>query len=487
MKRVLILVAILVAQGIPTTAQSKEKDLDRWVDRDLVPFVQQQLIMHPRFKGETVMFVVLDDNTPAPVSNALALSLRDRLLDAAVDTTGVSIGWQQGRQRATDLQSNDCTRDSVHYYIGVEITQNLDSSYSVGVRALDLEDRNWVTGFGRSWRGKLSAIQRQAMRQVRIDETFIGAREVPFNVAQTDLLAAHLAHELGCRLLQGREDEYIVATTTRSAGDNELQGAVQLVSNNLANREALQLTGNPENANADLQGKAHLIDGQLYQYWVTITPRDPDGELTALSTSAYIELPWRNQQPIVQAAALAKSAPVVSASAAPAKISIPNSGTEALLEPLRISERSHDRFALLQSTANGDAIVFFLVHQANHGLVRLGGGDCRQRTKARVARSNEPLAFRIPVTLHSNVKTTETYYWFVEPDVDTYYALAVSDSKVARRIANHVDALPLRCTQSSRRGLEGQPLRDWLEELAIIAADSAEHIDWRGVRVRNVL
>ncbi|MDJ0698281.1 MAG: hypothetical protein QNJ07_00385 [Woeseiaceae bacterium] len=487
MKRLLVLISILVAQAIPTTAQSKEKDLDRWVERDLAPFVQQQLIMHPRFKGETVMFVVLKDNAPAPISNALALSLRDRLLDAAVDTRGVSIGWQQGRQSATELQAADCTRDNVHYYIGVEITQNLDSSYSVGVRALDLEDRNWVTGFGRSWRGKLSAIQRQAMRQVRVDETFLGAREVPFSLAQTDLLAAHLAHELGCRLLQGREEDYVVSTTARPAGENELQGAVQLISNNLTSREALQLTSDPENANADLQGKAHLIDGQLYQYWVTITPRDPDSELTALSSSAYIELPWHNDQPVAQAAVTEAPTPANSAPALPARISIPNAGAKAVLAPLRISERDSDRYALLQSTARSDAIVFFLVHQANDGLVRLGNSDCRQRTRARVARSNEPLAFRIPAAPHGSVKTTETYDWFVEPEVDTYYALAVTNSKVARRIANHVDALPLRCTQSTRRGLEGQPLRDWLEEFAMIAADSAGHIDWRGVRVRNVL
>ena len=485
MKRLFVLIAILIAQGIPTTAQSKEKDLDRWVDRDLIPFVQQQLIMHPRFKGETVMFVVLKDNAPAPVSNALALSLRDRLLDAAVDTKGVSIGWQQGRLSASELQAADCTRDAVHYYIGVEISQNLDASYSVGIRALDLEDRNWVTGFGRSWRGKLSAIQRQAMRQVRIDETFIGAREVPFTMAQTDLLAAHLAHELGCRLLQGREEEYVVSTSDHEPQEDELEGAVQLVGNNLANREALQLTGDAAKANADLSGKAHLIDGELYQYWITITPRNPDSELSALSTSAYIELPWRNEQPVVAAAEVKQQPP--DPAPLPARISIPNAGADALLGPLKVSGRDNGDYALLQSTTKNDAIVFFLVHQANNGLVRLGGNDCRQRTRAQVARSNEPLAFRIPSSRHSNIKTTETYDWFVEPDVDTYYALAVTDARVARQIANHVDALPLRCTQSIRQGLESKALRAWLEEFAMIAADSAEHIDWRGVRVRNVL
>ena len=165
-KRILILLTILVAQAIPAVAQSREKDLDRWLDRDLIPYVRQQLLVHPRFKNETVMFVVLRDNAPASASNALALSLRDRMLTAAVATPGVAIGWQQGRSGAAlDAQPQDCTLDDVHYYIGVELSQKLDSSYAVNVRALDLEDRNWVTGFGRRWQGRLSTTQRQAMRQ----------------------------------------------------------------------------------------------------------------------------------------------------------------------------------------------------------------------------------------------------------------------------------------------------------------------------------
>ena len=85
MKRLLIVLAILVAQSIPAVAESREKDVDRWVDRDLIPYVRQQLLVHPRFKNETVMFVVLDDNSPSSSTNALALSIRDRLLAAAAE------------------------------------------------------------------------------------------------------------------------------------------------------------------------------------------------------------------------------------------------------------------------------------------------------------------------------------------------------------------------------------------------------------------
>ena len=59
MKRILILLTLILAQSIPAVAESREKDLDHWVDRDLIPYVRQQLILHPRFKDETVMFVML--------------------------------------------------------------------------------------------------------------------------------------------------------------------------------------------------------------------------------------------------------------------------------------------------------------------------------------------------------------------------------------------------------------------------------------------
>ena len=153
------------------------------------------------------------------------------LLAAAVDTAGVAIGWQQGRS-GTTLESSpqDCMHDDVHYYIGVELVQKLDSSYAVNVRALDLEDRNWVTGFGKRWRGNLNTSQRQAMRLERVDQTFLGARDVPFTVGQTDLLAAHLAHALSCTLKKRVEDDYVVSVDLVEPPANGLEGTVELIS-----------------------------------------------------------------------------------------------------------------------------------------------------------------------------------------------------------------------------------------------------------------
>ena len=509
-RRILILLTILVAQSIPAVAQSREKDLDRWLDRDLIPYVRQQLLTHPRFKNETVMFVVLRDNAPASASNALALSLRDRVLAAAVATPGVAVGWQHGRSsNSLDSQLQDCMLDDVHYYIGVELTQKLDSSYAVDVRALDLEDRNWVTGFGKRWQGRLSTTQRQAMRQSRIDETFLGARDVPFTIAQTDLLAAHLAHQLSCAMQKRVADEYVVATDLREPAWQGLKGTVELISNNLASRQALTISNDTGRTNAILSGKAHQIDGALYQYWLTVTPRSEEDDVTALSASAYIVLPETMPERLAETKPAPR--PVERHESAPpelpAVVSIPNAGKNPLISPLQLASPSSlsdcqdgsiaireatymsgvRPCTLLQTRAQADAIVFFLQHQANHGMVRLSGRECRARTSVRIARKGQSIRFPIAKTSTTRQNWSETHDWSLEPDLDTYYAVVISDAQLARRIANHMDELPLRCSASIRPGFEGDQLREWLADFAMITARSAQSVDWRALAVNDVL
>ncbi|MEL7186046.1 MAG: hypothetical protein AAFN50_06375 [Pseudomonadota bacterium] len=493
MKRLLVVTLLLVAQAIPATAQSREKGLDQWLDRSLIPYVQQQLTTHPRFRDETVMFVVLRDNAPTPSSNALALTLRDRILEAAVDTNGVSIGWQQGRSgNVVEPGTKDCVNDDVHYYVGVELTQELDGSYAVNVRALDLEDRTWVTGFGKRWQGRLNTSQRQALRLQRIDETFLGARDVPFTVAQTDLLASQLAHQLACTLQQQLEEDYIVSADGAS-GTTELAGTLELISNNLASRQALKLASEPGDANAVLSGKAHRIDGNLHQYWLTVTPQPGTEHLASLSASAYIVLPDSAPSIAVTKSPAREPAPTVETAnyRPPASVSVPNAGGDGLIGSLRITSPASVGecewpCSMLRTNANTDAIVFILEHQANHGLVRLSGGECRQRTVARIVRNGESLNFPISKTTTDSRNWTAIHDWQLNPPVDTYYAVAVTDADVARSMANLIDALPLRCTNSLRPGKRGDELRDWLAEFATFAAQSATHLDWRAIQVRDV-
>jgi hypothetical protein len=131
--------------------------------------------------------------------------------------------------------------------------------------------------------------------------------------------------------------------------------------------------------------------------------------------------------------------------------------------------------------------VFFLQHQANHGLVRLADAECRKRTAARIVRSGEAVRFPIARTNSRSRDLAEALEWELAPDLDRYYAVVATDARVARKIANHMDRLPVRCTDSLRPGFEDKQLQDWLEELASVTAAHARQVDWRAIEVRNVL
>jgi len=513
MNRPNIKLSVTLALLIAMPAMATERNLDRWFDHELVPFVTDQLVEHPRFKGETVMFVVLEDNAPASVSNALTLSLRDRLLDAALNTAGVSIGWRQGgTPAARTTEAIDCTRDDVHYYIGLELSRHLDGTYGVTVRALDLEDRNWVTGFNKAWKGQLSTVQRRAVRESLDDKTFRGARDVPFAADETDLLAAHLAHELSCALHREITGSYVVATDMDSETADSISATAELVGNNLAGQDALELTNDNERVNALLSGKAHRIDDALFQYWLTVTPTDPDDELSTLSTSAYVLMPgYRladedSGEPPAAAPDLSDTKP--NAMRASAAISIPSASDDPLLGPLKIFESnssaacgnsinpdvrrttysaSQGACSLLAANTRRDGIVFVLEHQANYGMVRLGGPACRERTSPHVVTRGQLMRYPIPYTSLGSSQSRETPEWLVTPDVDTYYAIAITDARAARQFANHFDELPLRCSGSLRPGLTNNALHRWLDEFAMLAARHAGHVDWRAIEVKDVL
>jgi hypothetical protein len=131
-------------------------------------------------------------------------------------------------------------------------------------------------------------------------------------------------------------------------------------------------------------------------------------------------------------------------------------------------------------------VVFFLNHQLNNGLVRLADPSCMQRTSARVARSNQQLQFTLPPdTLHS-AAWSAAESWQINPDLDTYYAVAASDTKAARALSQHIEQLPKRCSAPVRPGLEGAALRRWMEELTEIMNKWEPAIDWRTIRVKNI-
>ena len=288
---------IVCACGVGTCdsmAASRQAKLETWVAQDLASYVTQQLSTQPRFKDEAIRFVVYADGNPQAASSALALSIRDQLRDAVAEQPGLKIVWQRDPGHVEQSAGIDCTRDQAHYFVGVEVMQNRNGAVDVEVRAFDAEDQRWVTGFKQSWHGNLTSEQKRQLQQPAIDSSFRGMRDAPFNESQFDMLAAHLADELGCALLRQTAGEYVIsnsADTVLSARDSKAEAAMlELVRNNLADFRAIQYSQDSNTVNAVLDGKAHAIDDELYQYWVTITPGGSSSELLPISAHAYIRI-----------------------------------------------------------------------------------------------------------------------------------------------------------------------------------------------------
>lgn len=461
----LILVAISIVAA-PGPSDARQPIAEDWISETAVPALLTQLSAHPRFKGESVRVVVFVDGKPAPLSNALAISFRDKLADAIIAVPDIRISPPVLRNNGTD-----CTRNDAHYYVGLQISRTAKDRFRIDLRALDLEDQAWVAGFDPFWEGSLSRSQQRAFDQAAADTSFLGERSVPFSMSESDMIAASLARELGCASLRQMTGEYLVLVDDNSDLAAPLNGIAELISNNLAAGRSLQFTSDPGQANAILTGKAHTIDADLHQYWATVAPLDPGSELPALNASTYV----RTGTARVNRARIPQPQNVLLSSTRLTGINGPGS-----------CNSNRKTCIAMQVRTGEDAVVFFLNHQVNHGLVRLSGPGCRPQTDARVVRAHETISQPLPLfTLMPDAASRSTE-WSVSPDADTYYAIAVNDSKAAHILSRHLQKLPQRCSAAVRFGLEGEKLENWMSVFAQTMTQWRSHIDWQAIRVRNV-
>lgn len=487
MKPFLATLLLLIVVG---EANARDRPLDAWFDDVLIPSVTDKLATHPRFKGETLMFVVLDGNAPAAISSELALDLRNRLLDAAVKTPGLRIAWQEN-----SAPDSGCGAGEADYLVGIDIATRVDQRTRVGVRILDTREQAFVAGVRASWVGHLSARQRQAFGRSAQDPAFLGSREVPYRPDQGDLIAEHLSERLHCEISRSLNGDYIVSLSRETSDSAPLAATVDLATRNLDAKNSVVLTRDREAANAAIDGKAHAISGSLHQYWLTITPIAPDTELDSVSASVYVNM---DAGATAAGSALARNetppneqpypAPLVDAAVAQhvTGVEMPGGAGFSLLEPLalyRAGHRDHCRFgppcAVLRAKARRDAIVFALAHAPGNGLTRLADARCEQRSTARVLTAGRSTLYIVPNPLPPLRSPRVESRWRIVPTDDTYYAIAVDNARDARRLSALIERLPSVC--EDRRGPEAHELQRWLEEMSHLMLSLGDRVAWRAI------
>jgi hypothetical protein len=469
--RILIaLLPVLLAAGCShaplRSAPEQRSSLQNWVDTDLTPYVAQQLGQHPRFKGEPVIIVRLDGDDLQPDIDGLTRSLRDQLMDGLLKTPGVHVPWQPQQppaQHHRTLQQIQCSRlRDASYFIGVEIVRSASGQFRVSVRALDVREGEWVSGFGRHWTGSLTASELRALQVRRTDESLRGLRVLPFDAGQPDLAAAYLANNLSCLLRHQDADDLKIKVEARPAADPQLRTLLGLIGNNLSRYREVQVTDAGRQANFVLRGETHLIQPGLYQVWVILNPVGSGVHLAGMDTATYLR---------IRTADSGVTEHVVARDPRDTKPAIARMELVRRVNAGGNQETCHNGppgCAVLEVDVEHTDQVFVIAHGTREGISQLSG-VCDRTVSAQAQPGRH--VYRFPETRYT------------PSDWTTLYAIAVSGDGPERQLRQLLQELPDACNQTGGMYSGASGREQWLERLDRFVAANRQHAVWAARRV----
>ena len=280
---------------------SDEPSLDIWLDHTLIPYLVLQLGQHPRFKGQPVLLVRMQGDNVQPRIDDLTDQIRQKIMDALLKQPGLDLSWRPAIRpwrHHRSLEEVSCGNfRKIHYYIGIDAgLSRVERHLYVKVRALNLVEQKWVSGFGKSWQGAPTAAQKAALDREHPDDHLRGLRPLPFSDRQPDLLAAYLARNLSCLIRQGEEDEPVVYVENAAVDNPQVfQTALELVGKYLARFREVQVTDVPEQANVTVVSEIHAIHQNLHQVWLAARHRQGAKYLPGAETEAYVLIDSQRQ------------------------------------------------------------------------------------------------------------------------------------------------------------------------------------------------
>lgn len=482
-----------------------------WLDETLIPHLLQQFGQHPRFKGQPLLLVRMHNDDVQPHIDELTDHIRTKIIDALVEKPGLDLHWRPAtrpykhHQSLADISCVETRK--IHYYIGIDCRlTRLGRKLEVRVRALNLTEHKWVSGFGRSWQGTATAAQLAALKREHPDAYLRGLRPLPFSDSQPDLLAAYLARNLSCLFQQGEADDLLVHVEAPSVeSPTFFKTTLKLVGKYLARFREVEVTDDPDRANVTVTAALHSIHDNMVQVWVSALDRRHRKYLPGAETEAYVllephrqrltatnhqnhaqgfmprDLPAARPLPLIAAFNLiTPAAPDECATGTPWQ-----TGTRKLNTDERLPTGS---CLAVELRLEAPARIFLIAQDATGDLTRLFPSHCQDfQTIPPVLGSGR--RFRFPADMDSGRRVLELTG---TPGLERIYAIAVTSPDLADRFERRLDQLQGLCAPGHRfpeiitaRGHRQsyEQVDQWHQYLTDLAAQYPAQLEWREFRL----
>ncbi len=280
--------------------------LDQWMEETAVPYLIKELGGHPMFKNQPFLLVSMKGDNVRPEIDDLTAQIREGIIDGLMTEPGVNLTWRPSEkpwELVKSVGDIECVKHrKTQFYLGLDVgLTSVEKMLYVKIKALDLEEEKWVSGFGLSWTEKPTPAQLAALERERPDELLHGQRPFPYNGTQSDLLAAHLARDLSCRFAPGERDEMIVYVERKDSENIVFfRNTFGLLKNYLAKFREVTVTDDPGRAKITVEAGVHPVHEGLHQVWAAARYKDGKKYVPGTETDAYVDLTPEEMRQVVR-------------------------------------------------------------------------------------------------------------------------------------------------------------------------------------------
>jgi hypothetical protein len=260
------LATLLALGGCATTknTQTNASKIDTWLHVQVLPDMQKKLSTLPKFKGQPLMVVGIDDGNLATQNNDLIKSLQRQVINKLLTSPQILLTnpGTHNQQPLTDLSLLKCgLYQDADVFIGIDSNKDINTGkLRVTIKAYDAHDQlRFLSGLSYEFEDSLNEHYLNALKIDSQDNSIKGSRRFPFDETEADSLANNLSHQLACLLSQSAKDKVVLYPVVNENDSTYSKTTISLVSKALSNYKQISLTNNKADANTLLSLTSHSL------------------------------------------------------------------------------------------------------------------------------------------------------------------------------------------------------------------------------------